>query len=387
MIPKYRLSRESPHSRMDLLMEPGPGQTIGDYEIVAKLGAGGLGVVYEVRHLISQRHEAMKIMQADISGAPEMVERFRREVQTLATLNHMNIAALHTAFYHENQLAMIMELIQGETLRNLQLKNSVTLSQVLDFVTQVLRALAYAHRMGVVHRDIKPQNIMITSENLVKLLDFGIALSVCSANITQSGQLLGSVNYISPEQVSGGKATAQSDIYSLGVVLYESLAGRLPISGANTYEIMMAHVHKVPVPVYEIAPGIPRALSDIAARALEKEPSRRFASAEEFLRAIEAQVAVHNSGTQATLPAQAPVAVPRIATGARQQPAPSASDLQPIPLEDITRKLAIYIGPVAKFVVKKLAAQFEDTDSIYREAARQIPSDTDRAAFLRSKRQ
>ncbi|MGH9585761.1 MAG: serine/threonine-protein kinase [Acidobacteriaceae bacterium] len=368
-------------------MDIGPGQTIGDYEIVAKLGAGGLGVVYEVKHLISQRHEAMKIMQADVSGAPEMVERFRREVQTLAALNHVNIAALHTAFYHDNQLAMIMELIHGETLRNLQLKNSVTLSQALDFIMQVLHALDYAHRMGVVHRDIKPQNIMITAENTVKLLDFGIALSACSGSITQSGQLLGSVSYISPEQVSGGKATAQSDIYSLGVVLYEALTGRLPITGVNTYEIMMAHVRTVPAPAHEIAPGIPRALSDIAARALEKDPAQRFASSEEFLRAIEAQASIHNSGTQATLPAQVPTRFSSAATGSKQQRAPSASDLQPVPLEDITRKLAVYIGPVAKFVVKKLASQFEDTDSIYREAARQISSDTDRAAFLRSKRQ
>lgn len=382
MIPEYRFS-EKPQQHM----EPGPGQTIGDYEIVSKLGAGGLGVVYEVRHLISQRHEAMKIMQTDISGAPEMVERFRREVQTLAALNHVNIAALHTAFYHENQLAMIMELIHGNTLRNLQLKSAVTISQVLDFVAQVLRALAYAHRMGVVHRDIKPQNIMITNENVVKLLDFGIALTVRSGNLTQSGQLLGSVNYISPEQVTGGKATAQSDIYSLGVVLYEALTGRLPISGSNAYEIMMGHVRNTPTPVCEIAPGIPRGLSDIATRALAKDPAQRFVSAEEFLRAIEAQASVHSSSTQATLPAQAVAAPPHVVTGSRQQRAPSGSDLQVIPLEEITRKLAVYIGPVARIVVKKLAAQFEDSDSIYREAARQIPSDTDRAAFLRSKRQ
>jgi serine/threonine-protein kinase len=368
-------------------MEPGPGQTIGDYEIVAKLGAGGLGVVYEVKHLISQRHEAMKIMQADQSGTPEMVERFRREVQTLAALNHVNIAALHTAFYYENQLAMIMELIQGETLRNLRVKTSITLSQTLDYVAQVLQALTYAHRLGVVHRDIKPQNIMITVDNVVKLLDFGIALTARSAELTQSGQLLGSVNYISPEQVSGGKATPQSDIYSLGVVLYESLTGRLPITGATVYEVMMAHVQCVPVPPCEVAPGIPRALSDIIVRALAKVPVQRFASAEEFLHALQAQVAVHNTGTQITLPPQALAASPRASTASRERRAPSQSDLQAIPLEEITRKLAVYIGPVAKFVVKKLAAQFEDSDSIYREAARQITSDSDRAAFLRSKRQ
>src|SRR5690242_3568602 len=148
-----------------------PGQRIGDYEIVAKLGAGGLGMVYEVEHLISQRREAMKILLPD-QGTPDMVERFRREVQTLAALNHVNIAQLHTAFYHENQLAMIMELIHGETLRDRRLRIAITLTQALEYMGQTLNALAYAHRLGVVHRDIKPSNIMITEGGFVKLLDF-----------------------------------------------------------------------------------------------------------------------------------------------------------------------------------------------------------------------
>src|SRR5579864_7575002 len=142
------------------MMSLEPGQRIGDYEVVAKLGAGGLGVVYEVQHLISQRREAMKILLPD-QGSPEMVERFRREVQTLATLNHLNIATLHTAFYYENQLAMVMELIHGETLRDRRLKAAIPLPQALDVMSQVLRALVYAHGLGVVHRDIKPSNIMI----------------------------------------------------------------------------------------------------------------------------------------------------------------------------------------------------------------------------------
>src|ERR1035441_6319167 len=125
-----------------------PGQKIGDYEIVARLGAGGLGVVYEVRHLISQRREAMKILLPDQSGTPEMVERFRREVQTLATLSHVNIAQLHTAFYYENQLAMVMELISGQTLRDRRIKQAVTLPEALNFIVQILQALVYAHRLG-----------------------------------------------------------------------------------------------------------------------------------------------------------------------------------------------------------------------------------------------
>jgi serine/threonine protein kinase len=368
-------------------MELGPGQKIGDYEVVARLGAGGLGVVYEVKHLISQRHEAMKIIQPGQSAAPKMGERFLREVQTLAALNHGNIAALHTAFYHENQLAMIMQLIRGETLRNLRLRTAITLSQASDFIAQALQALAYAHRLGVVHRDIKPQNIMVTPENVVKVLDFGLAITDQSTDLTQSGHLLGSISYMSPEQVSGGKATPRSDIYSLGVTFYELLTGRLPITGATAYEIMTGHLQKVPVPLHTLDPLIPAALSDIVLCALAKDPARRFASAEAFLEAIRMEPTVHMHSAAFMLPSTPPVAVsPHPPTGSAQQKPPSQSVSQPLPLEEITRNLAVYIGPVAKFVVKKLAAQFDDTDSIYREAARQIASDSDRAAFLRSKR-
>lgn len=395
------------------------GQRIGDYEVVAKLGAGGLGVVYEVQHLISQRREAMKILLPD-QGSPEMVERFRREVQTLAALNHVNIAQLHTAFYYENQLAMIMELIHGETLRDLRLRMAVALPQALEYMAQTLTALAYAHRLGVVHRDIKPSNIMITEGGVVKLLDFGIALTGHGSELTRAGYLLGSLNYMSPEQVGGNKATSRSDIYSVGVTLYELLTGTLPIQGANNYEIMMGHIHQAPAPPHQIAPQIPISISDAVMRALAKDSMQRFATADEFLYAL--RLTPQTSAAGQTYAAPLPVApassfhepgsagmrttspgqsqggvTPRapFLTPSHPQPgAPavptksgSSSGFQNLSLEDISRKLAVYIGPVAKFVVKKLATQSEDVDFIYREAAKQIPSDADRAAFLKARRQ
>lgn len=397
-----------------------PGQRIGDYEVVMKLGAGGLGEVYEVRHLISQRREAMKILLPD-QGSPEMVERFRREVQTLATLNHVNIAQLHTAFYHENQLAMIMELIHGETLRDLRLRMAITLPQALDYTAQTLNALAYAHHLGVIHRDIKPSNIMITDGGFVKLLDFGIALTGHGAELTRAGYLLGSLNYMSPEQVGGSKATSRSDIYSVGVTLYELLTGMLPIKGANNYEIMMGHINQVPVDPREIAPQVPVAISDAVMRALSKDPLQRFATADEFLQALRLTPSTSAGGHTyaATLPVpaatshpapipsggtKAPAAAPSGTTIAPNTSLPmpshsqaaaqptagksgSSSGFQNLSLEDISRKLAVYIGPVAKFVVKKLAAQSDDPDFIYREAAKQIPSDADRATFLKARRQ
>ncbi len=376
------------------------GQRIGDYEIVAKLGAGGLGVVYEVEHLISRRREAMKILLPDQS-APEMVERFRREVQTLASLTHVNIAQLHTAFYHENQLAMVMELIHGETLRDLRARMQVGLPQALDYIAQTLQALVYAHGLGVVHRDIKPSNIMITQGGFVKLLDFGIAITEQGSDLTRAGYLLGSLNYMSPEQVSGSKATPRSDIYAVGVTLYELLTGVLPITGANNYEIMMGHINQVPVAPHLVTPGVPLHVSSAVMRALAKDPGQRFVSAEEFLQVLRHNAPAPGEGMTYGLPLPAATthpgsmatmahpggSRPGTSTGSMQQRPLSSSGLQNLSLEDISRKLAVYIGPVAKFVVKKLAAQSEDPDFIYREAAKQIPSDADRAAFLKARRQ
>lgn len=344
-----------------------PGQRIGDYEVVAKLGAGGLGVVYEVRHLISQRREALKILHPEQSGTPEMVERFHREVQTLAALNHVNIAALHNAFYHENQLAMVMEFVQGETLRDLRLKEALTLPQALDYVAQILRALVYAHGRGVVHRDIKPTNVMIADGGVVKLLDFGIAITNLSAELTQPGYLLGSLNYMSPEQLNGSKATSRSDLYSVGVTLYELLTGRLPITGNSAYEIMAGHVHEIPSAPHQVAPQIPLPLSEAVMVALAKDPAQRFASAEDFLRALNAAPAVvpAHHDPLATTPLPNPSgATPRPGAGPLQ-PRVSSSGFQNLALEEISRKLAVYIGPVAKIVVKKLAAQSDDPDLFF----------------------
>jgi serine/threonine-protein kinase len=340
-----------------------------------------------VQHLISGRREAIKILLPD-QGTPEMVERFRREVQTLATLSHVNIAALHTAFYHENQLAMVMELIHGETLRDRRVRVPITLSQALDFAAQILQALVYAHSLGVVHRDIKPSNIMITENGVVKLLDFGIAVTGQSSDLTQTGYMLGSLNYMSPEQVSGSKATARSDLYSVGVTLYELLTGILPIIGTTNYEIMMGHMQKTPVPPHYITTLVPVAISDALMRALAKDPAKRFSTAEEFLRALQWTPSTSEEVTASTqaLPKTATLAS-RPSGGSQQPKTPSGSGMQSLPLEEVSRKLAVYIGPVAKFVVKKLAAQSDDLDFIYREAAKQISSDTERAAFLKTKRQ
>src|SRR5580704_609238 len=182
----------------------GPGDRIGDYEVLAPLGAGGMGSVYKVRHAISQRVEALKVILPTGSHTPEMTERFLREIRLQASLEHPHIASLHNAFRLHDELVMVMEFVEGVSLRDKLHSPGITLGQALEYAAQVLAALIYAHSQGVVHRDIKPSNVMIASHGVVKLLDFGLAASVTPAardsELTQPGTLLGSPYYISPEQ-------------------------------------------------------------------------------------------------------------------------------------------------------------------------------------------
>jgi eukaryotic-like serine/threonine-protein kinase len=353
------------------------GQVVGEYKIVRVLGRGGLGAVYEAFHLISQRAEAMKVMLPEQTGTPDMKERFRREIQLLASLNHPNIAGLHNAFFFEEQLIMIMELVEGEDLRTRSRSTRIPLPMLMSYALQVLAALDYAHARGVVHRDIKPANIMVSPAGLVKVLDFGIAVSEGSVELTKAGSLIGSPLHMSPEQIRGEKATQQSDIYSLGVTLYELIAGRPPLTGGTTYEVMMAHINRTPIPLADLRPDIPAKLSDMIAKALEKEPAKRFATAGEFLEALRSQHMPDLAGTTTTLaPARA---LQEVTTGKGSQPI--TGPLSP-PVDQLVRHLASFIGPIAKVVVTRLTKQYTDLDVLYLEASKQIEKEAERRKFL-----
>jgi serine/threonine protein kinase len=352
------------------------GQVVGEYKIVRVLGRGGLGAVYEAMHLISQRAEAMKVMLPEQTGTPDMKERFRREIQLLASLNHPNIASLHNAFYLGDQLIMVMELVEGEDLRTRSRNSRIPMPMLMDFAMQVLTALDYAHARGVVHRDIKPANIMVSPAGLVKVLDFGIAISQGSVELTMAGSLIGSPMHMSPEQIRGEKATQQSDIYSLGVTLYELIAGRPPVNGGTTYELMMAHLNQTPTPLAELRPDIPARLSDIISRSLEKEPARRFATAADFLDALRSQSMPDLSRTTTLSPARH---AQEVTTDRVNQPA--TGPLAP-PVDQLVRHLATFIGPIAKVVVSRLAKQYTDLDRLYLEASKQIEKEADRKKFL-----
>jgi serine/threonine protein kinase len=268
------------------------GQRLGDYEILGILGAGGMGKVYKVRNTISDRVEAMKILLPDLAGQKDLADRFLREIKVLASLNHPNIAALRTALTLDNQLVMIMEFVDGVTLSSRLHQGAIPPTLAVKYIDQVLDALSYAHKQNIIHRDIKPANMMLTPDGSVKLMDFGIARSATDRSLTLTGTTLGSLNYMPPEQVKGDPADNRSDLYSLGVSLYEMVTGQLPFQADSNYAMMAAHLQEVPKPPIVLRPGIPQALNQIIVMALAKDPGQRFQSADAFrgaLKSVQAQ--------------------------------------------------------------------------------------------------
>lgn len=362
------------------------GDRIGDYEVTGTLGTGGMGQVYQVRHAISHRIEAMKVLLPGRPDAEEIAERFLREIRLLASLDHPNIAALHTAFRHQGELVMIMEFVEGQTIRPQLSAGTIVVERSLDYIKQVLSGLAYAHDRGIIHRDIKPSNIMLSAKNQVKLLDFGLALPTLGPDFTRSGTRLGSLHYMSPEQVMGKKLDARSDIYSTGVTLYQLITGRLLFEGDGEYAIATCHLKSKPDDPRAINPNISPRLSQIVLKSLAKSPDDRFQTAQEFLRAVDLfpsdattlLVPPPPSGNLQQTPAYPegplPSSTPK-ATGAG-----SVTDTNT--LSAISRDLASHIGPISKIVVLRAAKQATTLDELYALLAPEIDSEEKRKLFL-----
>ncbi len=338
------------------------------------IGSGGMGAVYRVRHTISDRDEAMKVLLPDLGNTPEAAERFIREIKIQARLSHPNIAALYTAQRLGNQFLMFIELIEGSSLHDRLSEGPIELAEGLDYIKQVLGALEYAHEHGVTHRDIKPRNILLTREGRVKLTDFGIATSKGDKQITKTGSALGSLLYMSPEQIRGEAADKRSDLYSTGVMLYEIAVGRRPIEADSEYGIMVAHLHNVPTPPIELKPDVPPALSRIVMKSLEKDPAHRFQSAAEFRTALESMDAP---------PEPSPARKEVTTTSLR------AFDAAPITaeiLDKARRDFAVFIGPMARILVDRLAKRARNVEQLYQLLASEIPVEEDRSKFLASRR-
>lgn len=262
------------------------GEIVGDYEVVSELGRGGMGCVYKVRNTLSNRVEAMKVLLPLSLGTAEQSERFLREIRVQASLNHPNIAALRTALRVGDQVVMIMELVEGKSLQAMQEAGPIPPRSAVDYICQTLSALSYAHEHGVVHRDIKPANILLTLDGTVKITDFGIAKAGTDRSLTSSGAAIGSLYYMSPEQVKGSAVDARTDIYSVGVTLYELLTRERPFQGNQNYEVMTTLVNEPPIPPHARNPAIPLELSQAILKALAKDPDDRFQTAADFREAL-----------------------------------------------------------------------------------------------------
>jgi eukaryotic-like serine/threonine-protein kinase len=314
----------------------------GDYEILGLLGAGGMGQVYKVRNVHSDRIEAMKVILPSLAGQSNLAERFVREIKVLAGLHHPNIAELRTALTINNQLVMIMEYVEGATLAARVQQGAIPYGQALGYIEQALSALSYAHKQQIIHRDIKPANMMLTPEGVVKLMDFGIARAGDQGGLTMTDTTIGSLAYISPEQIKGESVDARSDLYSVGVSLYEMITGQRPFQVDSAYSAMQAHLQTPARPPIELRPDLPPAISQLILMAIAKDPARRFQSADAFATAIKC-VVPQLAGTAAAMPAPAA----RETRAAFPAPVPVAQPAQ--------RGLYITIGAVLVLAVLVLA--------------------------------
>ena len=257
------------------------------YEILERIGTGGMAVVYKAKCHYLNRLVAIKILKSDLAQDEDFRRRFNAESQAVAQLSHPNIVSVYDVSKGGDVEYIVMELIDGITLKQyMEKRGQLSWRESLHFITQIMRALSHAHSRGIVHRDIKPQNIMVLRDGSVKVADFGIA---CLANASQTltQEALGSVHYISPEQARGDRIDARSDIYSAGVVLYEMLTGRLPFEGDSAVSVAIQHLSSVPLAPRDIDPDIPEPLELICMKAMNSDPDKRYPSADAMLEDLE----------------------------------------------------------------------------------------------------
>ena len=260
------------------------GQKISDrYQIIKSIGEGGMANVYLAYDTILDRNVAVKVLRGDLANDEKFVRRFQREALSASSLSNHNIVEVYDVGEDSGEYYIVMEYVEGKHLKNLLKKRGkLTVAEVIDIVLQVTNGLSVAHDSYIIHRDIKPQNILILENGLIKITDFGIAVAMNATQLTQTNSVMGSVHYLPPEQASGKGATLQSDIYSIGILMYELLTGKLPFKGDNAVEIALKHL-KEPMPsIREELPDIPQSVENIILKATAKNPKNRYADAREM---------------------------------------------------------------------------------------------------------
>ncbi|HPU53571.1 MAG TPA: protein kinase [Burkholderiaceae bacterium] len=263
------------------------GEQIGNFRLISRIGEGGMGEVFHAMDTMLEREVALKTLRPELSAREELVERFRVEAIALAKLHHPNIAAVYSFFREDLRYHMAMQFVHGQTLEQcLAERIRLDWHQAAQIAVDVLQALEHAHALGVVHRDLKPANLMIDPRGRTVVMDFGIARVLARARQTRAGNLVGTMEYIAPENIRGEDPGPRADFYSLGIVLFELVTGRLPFAADNDYALMRAHTELAPPPPSSLCPSLPQPFEEVILRALAKRPADRFADAREFLHAV-----------------------------------------------------------------------------------------------------
>ena len=253
------------------------------YEIIKSIGEGGMANVYLAKDTFLDRKVAVKVLRGDLANDEKFIRRFQREAYAASTLSHPNIVEMYDVGEDNGTYYIVMEYIEGRTLKQLLKKRgSLTAPEVVDIMLQLTDGIAHAHDMYIIHRDLKPQNIMISDDGKIKITDFGIAMALNSTQLTQTNSVMGSVHYLPPEQASGKGSTTKSDIYSMGIMLFELLTGKLPFKGENAVEIALKHMKDDIPSIRKMNSNIPQSLENIILKSTAKNPKNRYDDVKEM---------------------------------------------------------------------------------------------------------
>ncbi|MFN8515817.1 MAG: serine/threonine-protein kinase [Chloroflexia bacterium] len=269
------------------------GRTLGAYQLKERIGRGGMGEVYRAEHLKLGREAAIKILPANLVGESDFLRRFEREASSAAALTHPNILAIYDYGEQDGTPYLVMPYIKGGTLKDRLEQGDVTPAQIVRYLTQIAEALDFAHSKGIIHRDVKPANVLIDEHDQAYLADFGIAKALeGNDNLTRTGMGVGTPEYMAPEQAQG-RADARSDLYALGIMVYQLLIGHVPYSGNSTVEVLMQHLQQpIPLePLRGVSPGAAQVFGPILQRALAKDPNHRYQTGRELMQAVNAAIA------------------------------------------------------------------------------------------------
>jgi serine/threonine-protein kinase len=344
-----------------------PGLLNNRYRIEGRIGSGGMAEVYRARDLMLERTVAIKLLRDDFSQDPTFRERFRQEAKAAANLSHPNIVTIHDFGFDEKQIFIVMEYVPGTDLKTiLESRGSLSVDEALPLIIQACAGVGYAHRAGLVHCDVKPHNMIVTPDNRLKVTDFGIARALASIPSQEVNNVVwGSPQYFSPEQASGHPPSPASDVYGLGVVLYEMLTGRLPFVANTAAELSHMHRTVAPTPPSQFNPLIPPVLEQACLKVLSKEPSSRYRTADQFGRvliSISRSIIVSSSPVSSTInpPSGKPAhpSVPPLTTPSQTQPA------RPIHIQPANTELASTVLPKPPTVPKEVVPRTQNSMGI-----------------------